>query len=286
MNAAPVRLLHLSDIHCGRPFVEEHVEAAFEVATAMAFNAIIVSGDLSQRAREREFRQARGILDRLHAIAPLLVVPGNHDAQWWLAPFGIGARERVHERYRKHILTELEPTLRVPGASIVGINSAPGIMPWTLTGNPRDLRVKGGLTDTQLQHAAERLAATPAGDLRVLVVHHNIVRGRLSNRWGLARPYQVLDAIAAMHVDVVCTGHDHEERVEVVQRKDTQWLLSTANTLSSRMRGRRASSFNIVDFDGTNVTVTPWLYDDTSRRFAPHEGVAMNTRTHRVLASH
>ena len=151
MSELNVRLLHLSDIHCGRPFVEEHVEAALDVATAMKFNAIIVSGDLSQRAREREFIGARKILDRLSAIAPLLVVPGNHDAQWWRAPFGIGDHERVHERYRRLIQADLEPTLRVPGASIVGVNSAPGIMPWTLTGNPRDLRVKGAFFAGEVQ---------------------------------------------------------------------------------------------------------------------------------------
>jgi 3',5'-cyclic AMP phosphodiesterase CpdA len=277
MTARLVRLLHLSDIHCGRPYVEEHVEAAFLVATSMPFDAVIVSGDLSQRAREREFREARGILDRLQQVAPVLTVPGNHDAQWWRAPFGLGDRESVHERWRTLIQPELEPVLRVPGASVVGLNSAAGIMPWTLTWNPRDLRVKGGLTDDQLAHAQARLGESASGDLRVLVVHHNIVRGRLSNRWGLARPHRTLDAIAQMSPHVVCTGHDHEERVEIVERHGHRWILSTANTLSSRMRGRRASSFNIIESDGTTVRVKAWLFDDRVGRFIAGEGVAMDT---------
>lgn len=277
MNDQQVRLLHLSDIHCGRPFVEEHMEAAFVVAQAMPFAAIVVSGDLTQRAREREFREARVILDRLRAIAPVLVVPGNHDAQWWRAPFGLGSHDAVHERWRRYIQEETEPTLQVPGATIVGLNSAAGIMPWTLTWNPRDLRVKGGLTREQLDHAHERIAAAPPGDLRVLVVHHNVVRGKLSNRWGLARPQRALDAFAAMHVHVVCTGHDHEERIEVVERGDRRFLVSTANTLSSRMRGRRASALNIIERDGAGVKVTPWLFDEPTQRFAAGGDVWMST---------
>lgn len=267
MSERQVRLLHLSDIHCGRPFVEEHVEAAFVVAHSTSFDAIIVSGDLSQRAREREFREARAILDRLRDIAPLLVVPGNHDAQWWRAPFGIGSHDAVHERWRHYIQHELEPTLHVAGATIVGVNSAPGIMPWTTTWNPRDLRVKGGLTDEQLANATRRFAVAANGDLRVLVVHHNVIRGRLSGRWGMARPHRVLDAIAAMKAHVVCTGHDHEERIEVIERNGRQFLVSTANTLSSRMRGRRASSFNVIEANHAGVRVTPWLFDEPSQAF-------------------
>jgi 3',5'-cyclic AMP phosphodiesterase CpdA len=267
MMSRQVRLLHLSDIHCGRPYVEQHVEAAFAVAKSMPIDAIVVSGDLTQRARKHEFLQARAILGRLEKIAPTLVIPGNHDAQWWNAPFGIGNRANVHERWRTFVQQETDPTLTVPGATIVGLNSAPGIMPWTLTLNPRDLRVKGGLTRDQLENARERMSATPAGDLRVLVVHHNVLRGNLSNRWGMARPERTLDAIAAMQPHVVCTGHDHEERLETVSRNGTQFLVATANTLSSRMRGRRASSFNVIEWDGQGIRATAWLFDESSKHF-------------------
>ena len=273
MTEAPVRLLHISDIHFGRSYVEAHVAAAEALAAEIASNeaplaAIIVSGDLSQRARAREFLAARALLGRLERVAPTLVVPGNHDAQWWRAPLGIGGRARVHEAWRTIIGRELEPTLRVPGVSIVGLNSAPGVMPWTLTPKPRDLRVKGGLTRAQLDHARNRLAAGPPADLRVLVLHHNVVRGRLSNRWGLARPLGALDTIAAMGVDVVCTGHDHEERAELVERRAGRMLVSTANTLSSRARGKRVASLNFIEATRDEASVSIWHFDGTSGTFA------------------
>lgn len=275
MTIRQARLLHLSDVHCGRPFVAEHVEAAFEVAKSAHFDAIIVSGDMSQRARIAEFRDARIILDRLCVLAPTIVVPGNHDAQWWLAPFGVGNRHRVLERYRRYIQEDTEPTLNIPGVTMVGVNSAPGIMPWTLTWNPRDIRVKGGLTDEQLEGAAHRFAAAQPGDLRVLVVHHNVVRGRISNRWGLARPHRVLDAIARMKAHVVCTGHDHEERIEIVERSGKRFMVSTANTLSSRMRGKRASALNVIEAEGATLTVTPWLFNTAAGIFEPKEPTSM-----------
>lgn len=260
-------MLHVSDIHCGRPFREEQVAAALDLATASPWTAIVVSGDMSQRARDEEFVRARGILEQFRAIAPVLVVPGNHDTAWWFAPFGFGDRAQMHAGYRRHISNELEPTLRVPGLSVVGLNSAWGMCPPALTWYPRDWRVKGGLTQSQLDGASRRVSESAPGDLRLLVVHHNVVRGRLSHRWGLSRPQRALDAIAGMHVDVVCTGHDHEERVEVVERATGRFLISAANTLSSRMRGRRPSSLNVIERQEDLVTASAWVYD--GRRFVP-----------------
>jgi 3',5'-cyclic AMP phosphodiesterase CpdA len=266
-TSAPVRLLHVSDIHCGRPFVAAHVEAALDVARGARWNAIVISGDLSQRAREHEFIAARAIVDRFRACAPTVLVPGNHDAAWWHAPFGIGDFTKVHARYRTFIEAETEPVLRVPGITLVGLNSAWGTNPESLTWYPRDWRVKGGLTAAQLQRARAPLSAAPAGDLRVLVVHHNVVRGRLSNRWGLKQPQRVLDTLAAMPLDVVCTGHDHEERVEVVERANGRFLVSAANTLSNRMRGHRPSAINVIEANAAEITVEAWPFN--GHTFAP-----------------
>lgn len=261
VRVAPVRVLHVSDIHCGHPFVAEHVAAALEVAAASRFDAIVISGDFSQRARVHEFERARAILDRFRAIAPTLEVPGNHDTAWWHAPFGWGDASRLHEGYQRYINPVLEPVVRVPGVTMVGLNSAAGMLPQAVTWYPRDWRVKGGLTGAQLDSATRALAASPAGDLRLLVVHHNVVRGRLSNRWGLKQPTAALDRIAAMSVDVVCTGHDHEERTEVVSRAGGRFVVSAANTLSSRIRGHRASALNVIEANATTVTVRAWTYN-------------------------
>ncbi len=268
-GATPIRVLHITDIHCGTPFVAEHVAAAELLATTMSPNAIVISGDMAQRARVSEFERAVVVLDRFRAIAPTLVVPGNHDTAWWHAPFGLGDAARLHERYRAYVCNELDPTLRVPGVSVVGVNSAAGMLPQALTWYPRDWRVKGGLTDAQLADARVRLAASPAGDVRILVVHHNVVRGQISQRWGLARPEQTLDAIAAASPHVVCTGHDHQERVEVVSRASGRFIAACAGTLSNRMRRHRPTSLNVIESDGLSVRVTAWTYRDGAFEAGP-----------------
>ena len=258
MTPATVRVLHVSDMHCGHPFVQAHVDAALALARAEPWNAIVMSGDFSQRARVHEFEHARDTVAQFREVAPVITVPGNHDTAWWHAPFGVGDFTRVHERYRQYICGDTEPTVQVAGVTMVGLNSAWGTNPESLTWYPRDWRVKGGLTDAQLRDAHARLAAAPAHDLRVLVVHHNVVRGRLSRRWGLKHPKRVLDALAAMPVDVVCTGHDHEEQVELVGGRV---LVSAANTLSSRVRGKRPSALNVIEASTDHVTVQAWTYD-------------------------
>jgi 3',5'-cyclic AMP phosphodiesterase CpdA len=268
-GAGTTRLLHLSDVHFGRPHVPAHVAAAEAFAENGAFDAIIVSGDMSQRARRREFQRARALLDRLTKFAPVLVVPGNHDAAWWFAPLGFGPTRMIHSGYRRWINQNLEPTLQVPGATVVGLNSSPGIRLHTLTKRPRDLSVKGALTSAQLADARARFAAAPAHDLRVLVVHHNVVPGDLSRRWGLTKHETMLDEIVATGADIVLSGHDHQERVETVLRPKGQFVASTAGTLSDRSRGARPSAFMTVLADAERIIVTPHVYDVTDNIFHP-----------------
>lgn len=269
MTADRIRLLHLSDVHFGSPHVPEHVAAAERLAAEGAFDAIVMSGDVSQRARRREFQQARLLLDRLQTIAPLLVVPGNHDAAWWFAPVGLGPVSMIHARYRRWINPNLEPTLHLPGVTIVGLNSSPGIRLHTLTRRPRDLSVRGALTDAQMADATARFAAAPAGDLRVLVVHHNVVPGELSARWGLTRHEAMLDAFAATGADLVLAGHDHQEKVATVERAGRRFVASTAGTLSNRSRGGRPSALMTIDSSPETVVVTPHLFDRAAQAFVP-----------------
>ncbi|MEO7360584.1 MAG: metallophosphoesterase, partial [Gemmatimonadaceae bacterium] len=126
MPSRSIKLLHISDIHFGRPHVPAHVAAVEAFAAAREFDAIVVSGDMATRAWPREFRQAKVFLDRMRALAPLLVVPGNHDTAWWFGVLNIGIPPLIHGAYRRYIEKDLEPTLQVPGVTIVGLNSSPG----------------------------------------------------------------------------------------------------------------------------------------------------------------
>ena len=265
------RLLHVSDLHFGTPSAPEQVEALEAIISKEPFDAIVVSGDLTQRSRTHEFTRARAFLAFVRQHAPLLVVPGNHDVAWWTAPIGLGSRSAMYTRYRQFVSEELEPTLQLPGITIVGLNSSHGIQPFTLTARPRDLSVVGAIRPTQWSKARNAFAAAPSGDLKVLVFHHNVLRGKLSNRWGLASRALGLEQAARTGAELVLCGHDHEDRIEQISVAGRRLVVSTANTLSNRVRGGRASSVNVIETTEREVQVAPWAWVGEVRTFVPQE---------------
>jgi 3',5'-cyclic AMP phosphodiesterase CpdA len=262
------RLLHLSDLHFGRRTVPEQIAAAEQLIATETFDAIVITGDLSQRMRTWELERARNFVQLAESRAPVLVLPGNHDTAWWMAPMGIGSRAKMHERYRAYIRDDIEPVLRVPGATLVAVNSARGVQPYTLTTRLRDIGVVGAVRPEQWARARDVLAAAPAGDLRIVAMHHNLVRGRISNRWGLAsRARGITDALGT-GADLVLCGHDHEERVEQVSDGTRKMVIACGSTLCNRVRGGGPGSFNFVDADRATITVTEMKYNGASGGFA------------------
>jgi 3',5'-cyclic AMP phosphodiesterase CpdA len=262
-----MRILHVSDLHFGGPSIPTQVDALEAWFGRESVDAIVISGDLSQRQRRHEFEKAATFVRRCEKRAPTIVVPGNHDCAWWTAPMGLGDYYGMYSRYREYIRSDLEPQLRIQGATIVGLNSAHGIQRWTLTSRPRDLSVVGAVRGRQWERARKAFAMSPADDLKVLVVHHNILKGNLSRRWGLAsRQLGIVDASLA-GVDVVCCGHDHEERVEEVEAARRRVVISTAGTMTNRTRGGRPGSWNLIEFDAGTVAVHLWEWNDGAKEF-------------------
>ncbi len=111
-------IVHLSDLHFGR-FDDNLVAPLLAVILEIAPDLVVISGDLTQRARPREFQQARAFLDLIGR--PLLVVPGNHDVPLF------NVAEKIVDplrRYRRYITTDLAPVFEDEEMIAVGINSA------------------------------------------------------------------------------------------------------------------------------------------------------------------
>jgi 3',5'-cyclic AMP phosphodiesterase CpdA len=263
-----VRLLHVSDLHFGRPSLTEQVDEVEILVDRERFDAIVISGDVSQRTRRREFMKAREFIEELERHAPVFVVPGNHDAAWWMAPMGIGSRAAMFVRYRLFIRQELEPVLHIPGATIVGLNSAQGIRPSTLTSRLRDLSIVGAIRRRQWKKSKTEFDAAPAGDLKVLVFHHNLLIGNLSQRWGLASRAKGIGQAFATGAELVLCGHDHDEKVDQVTAGDRNMVVAAASTLTKRVRGDRPASINIIDADETTITVSECAWSAELRTFA------------------
>lgn len=248
---------HLSDLHFGSedPRVVDGL-----LADLAGVHLLAVSGDLTQRARPREFEACRAFLAR--TSAPSLVVPGNHDVPLYdlfhrlTDPLG---------RYRRHFAADVEPTYRDDELDVVGVCTAHG-----LTG-------KGGkITHAQAERVHARLA--DAGSRwRVVVAHHPFVLPRGDDEdEAVQGGAHALERFRAAHVELLLTGHLHVTRLPDetgFQSEDrTMIALHAGSCISTRLRGE-ANGYNRLTFDGSTLTISHRLWDGA--RFADH-----STRTY------
>jgi 3',5'-cyclic AMP phosphodiesterase CpdA len=264
-----VRLLQLSDVHFGRHAVAAYTAAVRRRVAEGRYDAVVLAGDLTQRNFRAQFREAKAFLDALRAHAPVVVVPGNHDAAWWWKPVGLGPQWPMLRGYRKWISDDLEPTLTLPGVTIVALNSCHGVRPYTLTTRIRDLSVVGAIRPDQWARARVRFDAAPRGDLKVLVFHHNLLRGDLSARWGLVNRAAGIDQALGTGAELVLNGHDHQTRIEEVARGERRMVVSHTTTLCDRTRGGLPSAVQEIDVTAAELRVRACVWSEEVRDFEP-----------------
>ena len=148
-------IAHLSDLHFGR--IDQGVfEALAAEVQAAKPDIVVVSGDLTQRARKSEFIQAQIFLATLPS--PRLVVPGNHDVPL----YDVFTRTfRPLSRYKRYIASETDLFYADAEIVIAGINTA------------RSLTFKEGrINAAQLMAVSKKFATQPNGTTRIIVTHH------------------------------------------------------------------------------------------------------------------
>jgi 3',5'-cyclic AMP phosphodiesterase CpdA len=248
-------IAHVSDIHFGR--VDARVVTALATAiTALAPDLVVVSGDLTQRARAQQFREARQFLDRLPR--PLLVVPGNHDvplfnlAARFLDPFG---------GYRRHIQEDLEPAFACDAFVAVGLNSA------------RTFPFHGGgrLNEPQVARAAARLTAAGAGAIKIVVTHHPFdLPDSHGDEHLIGRSDMAMRRLAEAGADVFLAGHLHVSHVGQTAARykiaGHSALVVQAGTVSTRIRGE-VNAINVLRLNGRRIDVERHSWDESSGSF-------------------
>jgi 3',5'-cyclic AMP phosphodiesterase CpdA len=267
-----VQIVHIGDLHFGGLADVPVVEALERMLPDLRPDAIVIGGDLSQRARHGEFQRGRAFANVCRETAPVLVIPGNHDVQWWRRPFIPFGHDAVYQKYRSYFGPDLTPTLTVPGGALIASAlTAHGVAWGSLTARLRDIAVKGHLPKREMQRIQSVFAKADPNLPRVLVMHHNLLRGDMSKRMGLARWKRAQRRVVEAGTDVVLCGHDHQEGAEQLDGRVT---VSTAGTLSTRARGGRPVSFNFVTIDPAAVQVTFFRWDAAKQRFQPSDTAA------------
>lgn len=266
------QIVHIGDLHFGGVADIPQVEALERLLPDLRPDAIVIGGDLSQRARHGEFQRGRAFANLARETAPVLVIPGNHDVQWWWRPFIPFAKARVYEKYRRYFGADLTPTLTIPGSTVIASAlTAHGVAWGSLTARLRDIAVKGHLPKGEMERVKKVFTEAEPRLARVLVMHHNLLRGDMSKRMGLARWKRAQRRIVEAGTDVVLCGHDHQEGADML---DGKVVVSTASTLSTRARGGRPASFNVVTIEPSAVQVAFFRWDAAKQRFQPTDTAA------------
>jgi len=267
-----VQLVHVGDLHFGGLADIRQIEALEAMLPDLRPDAVVIAGDMSQRARHGEFQRARAFARVAAQTAPVLAIPGNHDVQWWWRPFIPFAKDRLYTKYRSYFGDDVTPTITIPGSAVIASAlTAHGVAWGSLTTRVRDIAVKGHLPKSEFLRVQRLFSEAGAGLARVLVVHHNVLRGEISHRMGLSRWRQAQRRILESGADVVLCAHDHQEGAEVLGGKV---VVSTTGTLSTRSRGGRPSCFNFVTIEPTAVHITFFRWESERGRFQASDTTA------------
>jgi 3',5'-cyclic AMP phosphodiesterase CpdA len=249
--------------------VPEQYEAMEALIAERAYTVVAISGDVSQRARSGEFQRARAFIKHAEAYSRVICIPGNHDVQWWKAPFGLGDESAMFATYRRFIDEDIEPIVHVAGATFAGLNTSHGVTGGSLTWRMRDISIIGVVTRPQIDRLRRVFADAPAHDSRIIVMHHNPMKGELSQRHGLKNTARALGAFADLAVDLVLCGHDHQDAIHYIEHTKKGTVISTAGTVSSRMRGGRPSSVNSISITAERIDVATLVWSNSDHAFVP-----------------
>ena len=238
-----VRILHFTDVHFGAQ-EDRLIELATAYAHDHAHDLIVVSGDLTQTGRPREFMKAQAWLERLPR--PLVTCAGNHDTTYYnlalrcLKPWG---------RFRHWIGPIEGQEHRSPGLAVRTVNTARGIQ-------MRRNWAKGSARLRDFRAAGKALEASSPGDLRVVVCHHPLMEVLGEPITGDVTRGKAAAAILAQHrVDLVLGGHFHHPFASILPVGDERTHCAGASTLSVRKRGV-PQGFNVIEADESSIRIS------------------------------
>lgn len=245
-------LVHLSDIHFGH-IDYATIDPLIKTVRQIQPDVVAISGDLTQRARAEQFREARAFLDALPK--PQIIVPGNHDVPLYNV---LNRFLNPLRNYRRYITDDLQPFYLDDEIAVLGLNTA------------RSLTIKDGrVNEEQITVIRERLC--PLGDsvVSLVVTHHPFDLPEGSNGELAGRSRQAMRMLAECGADLLLSGHLHLTTIAAryTSPEHSTILVQAGTATSTRGRGEM-NSFNVLRIENPSVQIEHWSWDPHERTFS------------------
>ncbi|MBR0553818.1 metallophosphoesterase family protein [Stakelama marina] len=235
------RLFHVSDIHFG---AEDRAALDWFAQTVRDEqpDALIVTGDLTMRARRREFEAAADWL--LSLDRPMTVEVGNHDLPYF------NPLRRLFSPYRRYRAVEraIERPLELPGVAVVPLKTTARFQ-WRLNWS------KGHVSRRSLKRTLRLIEEASSAKVLLVAAHHPLVEPGTAATSKTRHGPRALRMLAEAGADAVLTGHVHDPFDIAHDATDRSVRLIGAGTLSERTRMSRPS-FNQIDISGGEIEVS------------------------------
>ncbi len=249
-----IRLFHVSDVHFGR---EDQAAVSWFgslVATEQP-DAVVMTGDLTMRARSREFATGLAWLQNLGV--PVTLEVGNHDLPYF------NPIDRFFRPYHRIQAVErmVERPLDLPGVVIVPLMTTARFQ-WRLNW------AKGNVSRESLQQTLALIETAPKDALVLVACHHPLIEPHMRATSATRGGAGAFAALAAAGADAVLTGHVHDPFDVVHEIKGRKIRMIGAGTLSERVRLTQPS-FN-------EIRIEQGRFDVKLRTFGPEPDVVLS----------
>jgi 3',5'-cyclic AMP phosphodiesterase CpdA len=263
-------VLQVSDTHFGTE-QPEVVEALLRLVRDYPPNMVVLSGDITQRARRRQFRAAGTFVERL-AVPDTLVLPGNHD----IPLFNVMARLMApYANHQRVFGTELEPECESADLLVIGVN----------TTRP-SRHIDGEVSASQIARVSRRLRCASNNQLRIVVTHQPVHVTRPEDETNVHR--EAVYAWADAGVDLILGGHIHLPYVRPLRERFIDlprnvWAVQAGTAVSSRVRDGIPNSVNLIHYVGTErprrCVVERWDHNAAGQHFVLVDRTALHLDT-------
>lgn len=241
-NSKTLNIIHFSDLHFGRiqdkvlKDLDQYLEDNKDI-----INLVILTGDLTQRAKKEQFIAAKDFLSKIKV--PVFVVPGNHDVPLYNLFLRFFS---PYSRFKKYMGNLISNFYEDDDIAVFGL----------CTVNPLKVQ-EGRISETDIKNVTEKFKKVPAHKIKILAGHHPIAT------YEEPKIKKLFEKLIELKPDFLLWGHDHQSSVKYFDEKTKTLplMLASGTTISSRVRVE-ANSFNLICVTGTDVVVKTMVHID------------------------